>query len=159
MILHLFCLGLNIDAGLCLDVTVGGRFTHKPMTEQVEFLENFIDRHTSSVIRTKPLQAKVLSSVEEFSSVETKHISSLGSTLEPSPEPRTPKERVLHPSEFPIKFEDYGNTSKISWHEKHTKEVFPIVEPPREWLMEVKCFSKAIQILSPSMTIPCSLRE
>ena len=55
MILRLFCLGLNIDAGLCLDVTAGGRFTHKPMTEQVEFLENFIDRHTSSIIRTKPL--------------------------------------------------------------------------------------------------------
>ena len=53
MILHLFCLGLDIDADLCLDVTAGGRFTHKPMTEQVEFLENFIDRHTSFVIRTK----------------------------------------------------------------------------------------------------------
>jgi hypothetical protein len=55
IILHLFCSGLDIDADLCLDVTIGGPFTHKPMTEQVEFLENFIDRHTSSVIRTKPL--------------------------------------------------------------------------------------------------------
>jgi len=87
MILHLFCLGLDIGADLCLDVIAEGRFMHKPMMEQVEFLENFIDRHTSSVIRTKPLQAKVMSSVEESSSVETKHIPSLGSTLEPSPEP------------------------------------------------------------------------
>ena len=55
MILHLFCSGLDIDADLCLDVTAEGRFTHKPMTKQVEFLENFIDKHTSSIIRTKPL--------------------------------------------------------------------------------------------------------
>jgi hypothetical protein len=55
IILRLFCLGLDIDANLCLDVTAGGRFTHKPMMEQIEFLENFIDRRTSSVIRTKPL--------------------------------------------------------------------------------------------------------
>jgi hypothetical protein len=54
------------------------------------------------------------------------------------------KERVLHSSEFPIKFEDYGNTSKISWHEKHTKEVSPRMEQPKEWLMEVKCSSEAI---------------
>jgi hypothetical protein len=91
MILHLFCLGLGIDADLCLDVTVGGRFTHKTMMEQVEFLEHFIATHTSCIIRTKPLHTKVMSSVEESSSVETKHIPSLGSTHEP-PKPRTPKE-------------------------------------------------------------------
>ena len=55
MILCLFCMGLDIDANLCLDVTARGHFTHKPMTEQVEFLENFIDRHTSFIIRPKPL--------------------------------------------------------------------------------------------------------
>jgi hypothetical protein len=62
-------------------------------------------------------------SVGESSLVETKHRPSLGLTHEPPPEPRTPKERVIHPSEFLIKFEDYGNTSKISQHEKHGKEV------------------------------------
>jgi hypothetical protein len=41
---------------------------------------------------------------------------------------------------------------------KHTKEVSPRVELSKEWLMEVKHSSKAIQILSPSTTIPCSLR-
>jgi hypothetical protein len=40
----------------------------------------------------------------------------------------------------------------------HTNEVSPRREPPKEWLIEVKRSSKAIQILSPSMTIPCSLR-
>jgi hypothetical protein len=33
------------------------------MTEHVEFLENFINIHTSSIIRTEPLQAKVMLSV------------------------------------------------------------------------------------------------
>ena len=144
VLLHLFCLGLDIDADLCLDVSAGGRFTQKPMAEQVEFLEHFIAKHTSSVIRTKPLQARVMSSVEESSSVEAKHIPSVGLTHEPSPKPRTPKERVLHPLEFPIKLKDYGKTSKLSWHEEHTKEVFSRVEPSKEWLMEVKRSSKAI---------------
>jgi hypothetical protein len=94
----------------------------------------------------------------ESSLVETKHIPSLGSTHEPLPEPRTPKERGIHPSEFPIEFEDYGNTSKISQHEKHTIEVSPKVEPSKEWLMKVKRSSETIQILSPSTTIPSSLR-
>jgi hypothetical protein len=87
VILHLFCSGLDIDADLCLDMTIGGRFTHKPMMEQVKFLENFIDRHTSSVIRTKSLQAKVMLSIEESSLVESKPIPSLDWTNEPSPKP------------------------------------------------------------------------
>jgi hypothetical protein len=32
------------------------------------------------------------------------------------------------------------------------------VEPSKEWLMKVKRSSETIQILSPSTTIPCSLR-
>jgi hypothetical protein len=130
------------------------------MTEQVKFLENFIDRHTSSIIRSKPLQEKVMSSIEESSLVESKPIASLDSTNEPSPEPRTPKERVIYPLEFPIKFGDYGNTSKLFRHEKLTQppeEASPKVIL-KEWIMEVKCSSEAIQILSPSMTMPCSLR-
>ena len=55
VLLRLFCLGIDINADLCLDMTAGGCFTHKPMMEQVKFLENFIDRQASSVIRTKPL--------------------------------------------------------------------------------------------------------
>jgi hypothetical protein len=55
VILHLFCTGLDIDADLCLDMTAGGWLTHKTMTEQVEFFEHFIAKHTSSIIKTKPL--------------------------------------------------------------------------------------------------------
>jgi hypothetical protein len=55
VLLCLFCLGIDVRADLCLDVTVGGRFTHKTMTEQVEYLEDFINKYTSSVVRTKSL--------------------------------------------------------------------------------------------------------
>jgi hypothetical protein len=101
-------------------------------------------------------------SVEKSSLVESKHIPSLDSTREPSPEPRTPKERLIHPSEFPIKFGDYGNTSKYLGHEKLTfpfEKDSPMVKPSKEWLMEVKRSPKAIQILSSSITMPCSLGE
>jgi ABC-type sugar transport system substrate-binding protein len=75
-----------MEADLCLDMTAGARFTHKTMTEQVEFLENFIAKH-ASIIRTNPPEAKVMSSVEESASVESKPIASLDSTHEPSPKP------------------------------------------------------------------------
>jgi hypothetical protein len=57
-----------------------------------------------------------------------------------------------------IKFEDYGSTLKLSRHEKHTEEASPRVNPSKEWLLEVKCSSEAIQILSPSTTMPCLFR-
>jgi hypothetical protein len=101
-----------------------------------------------------------MSSVEESSLVESKPIASLDSTNETSPKPRTPKERVIYPSEFPIEFGDYGNTSKLFRHEKLTQppeEASPKV-PSKEWIMEVKHSSEAIQIISPSTTMPCSLR-
>jgi hypothetical protein len=44
--------------------------------------------------------------------------------------------------------------SKLSWHEKHIKDVFPEVKPSKEWLLEVKHSSEAIQILSPSTAMP-----
>jgi hypothetical protein len=55
ILLRLFCLGIDMGANLCLDVTTGGCFTHKTMMEQVEFLEHFIDKHSSSFITTKSL--------------------------------------------------------------------------------------------------------
>ena len=48
--------------------------------------------------------------------------------------------------------------AQYSLHKKHTKEVPLKVEPSKEWLMKVKHSSEAIQILSPSTTMPCSLR-
>ena len=68
-----------------------------------------------------------MSSVVESSLVKTKHIPSLGSTHEPPPKPRTPKERVIYPLEFPIEFKDHGNTLKILRHEELAHP--PVVSP------------------------------
>ena len=130
------------------------------MTEQVKFFKNFLERHTSSIMKTRTLQEKVMSSVEESSLVESEPMPSLDSTHEPSPEPRTPKERLIHPSEIPIELRDFGNTLKYFGHEKLTRpsiEVSPKIEPSKKWLLEVKRSSEAIRILSPSTTMPCSL--
>ena len=55
ILLWLFCLGINMEADLCLDMTVGGRFTHKTMMEQVEFIEHFIAKHASSIMNPRTL--------------------------------------------------------------------------------------------------------
>jgi hypothetical protein len=55
ILLHLFCLGIDIKANLCLDVTAEGRFTHKPMTKQVKYLKKFLESYTSPIMRTKTL--------------------------------------------------------------------------------------------------------
>ena len=68
---------------------------------------------------------------------------------------------MIYPLEFPIEFGDFGNTLKYYGHQKlscPSKEVSPKIEPLKEWLFEVKRSSEAIQILSPSTTMPCSLR-
>jgi hypothetical protein len=73
-----------------------------------------------------------MSSFEEPSSAESLPSPSLDLTIEPSPEPRTPKEGMLHPLEFLIKFEDYGRISNLPWYEENTflsKEVSPNAEP------------------------------
>jgi hypothetical protein len=38
-LMWLFCLGIDTEADLCLDMTARGKFTHKTMMEQVEFLK------------------------------------------------------------------------------------------------------------------------
>jgi hypothetical protein len=77
-------------------------------------------KHASSIIETKPLQEKGISSFEKPSPAESLHVPSLDLAVKPSPEPRTLKEGVICPSEFAIEFKDYGNTSNLSWHEKTT---------------------------------------
>ena len=74
------------------------------MTEQAEFFETFIKKNSPLLRRssTSP-RAKRMSSFEEPSLAESNHVSSLDSTLEPSPEPWTPKEGVIRHSKFIIK--------------------------------------------------------
>ena len=162
VLLHLFCSGLDIDAALYLYIPAEGSFTHKTTTKQKKILSHILEKHASSIVEPKPLQKKGMSSFEEPSSAESKPVLSLDSTHEPTyPKPGTPKERVIHPSEFPVNFKDYGNTSNHSWHKKTTllsKEVSPRAEPSKEWLLKVKRSSEAIRILSPSMMLSCLFR-
>jgi hypothetical protein len=48
----------------------------------------------------------------------------------------------------------FGVPYQIQGLWQYLKGIFPRMEPSKKWLMEVKRSSKAIQILSPSMTIP-----
>jgi hypothetical protein len=107
------------------------------MTEHRKILDHILEKHTSPVIKPKPLQKKGMSSFEEPSLAESKPISSLDSTVEPSPKPEIPKKGVIHPSKFLIEFDDYGRTSNLPWHEENTflsKEVSPNVKPSKESL-------------------------
>ena len=60
--------------------------------------------------------------VEESSLVESKPIPSLDSTHEPSPEPQTPKERLIHPSdssfEVPYRIRGLWQYLKTLWAQK-----------------------------------------
>jgi len=108
VLLHLFCSGLDIEAALYLDMTIGGSFTHKTTMEQKKVLVHILEKHASSIIEPKPLQKKGMSSFEEPSSAESLPLSSLDSTIEPSPGPETLKEGEIHPLKFSIEFMDYG---------------------------------------------------
>ena len=81
VLLHLFCLGLDIEAALYLDMTIGGSFTHKTTMEQTKNLAHILEKHASSIIEPKPLQKKGMSSFEEPSSVESKLVPSLDLTF------------------------------------------------------------------------------
>jgi hypothetical protein len=137
-----------------------------------KILDRILEKHTSSIVISKPLQEKPMPCFEESSSAKSNPVPSpsIDSSVRPSPEPQAPKERVLlYPSDFPIEFDDFWNTSNHSWHKKATtpslshpsnpsEKALPRKEPPKELLMEVKCSSEAIRIRSPSTTIPCSIK-
>jgi hypothetical protein len=73
-------------------MTAGGSFTHKTTTEQRKILDHILEKHASTIVKPNHLLKKVLSSFEEPSSAKSLPLSSLDSTIEPSPEPETPKE-------------------------------------------------------------------
>ena len=77
MLLRLFCSGLNIEAAIYLDMTIGWSFTHKTTMEQKKVLAHILEKLVSSIIEPKPLQKKGMSSFEEPSSAESKFIPSL----------------------------------------------------------------------------------
>lgn len=95
MLLHLFYSGLDKDVAPCLDRAAGGTFSYSITAEQREILDHILGKHAFLVMETKTLQAIAMSSVGETPLVESHHVPSLGSTNDPLPEPRAPKEAVL----------------------------------------------------------------
>jgi hypothetical protein len=110
-----------MTSALDLDIAVGGSVAYKTSLEGKKILDRILEKHTSSIVETKPLLEKAMSCVEESSSAESNPVPSpsIDSSVRPSPEPQAPKEGVvLYPSDFPIEFDDFGNTSIHSWHKK-----------------------------------------
>ena len=74
MLLHLFCLGLDIEAAIYLDMTIGWSFTHKTTMEQKKVLAHILEKLVSSIIEPKPLQKQGMPSFDKPSLVESKSI-------------------------------------------------------------------------------------
>jgi hypothetical protein len=85
-----------------------------------------------------------MSCFEEPSSAKSNPVPSpsIDSFVRPPPKPQAPKEGVvLYPSDFPIEFDDFGNTSNHYWHKKATtpslysnlpEKALPRKEPAKE---------------------------
>ena len=114
-----------------------------------------------------------MSSHESLSTPESEPSSSTSqySSVEPSPEPRTPKEEEIQPLEFSSRFEDNpsGNIKNTSNHLRHEEpmksmclyETLVIISrhiPAIDWSKEAKRASEAIQISPTSTTIPCFMK-
>ena len=84
-------------------------------------------------------------------------------SVEPSPEPQTSKEEEIQPSMFSFQFEDdpyedLRNTSNYLRYRRPTAPLYPSSKSmTEEWLKEVRCSSKAIQVSSSSTTFYCSI--
>ena len=108
-----------------------------------------------------PRQEESASSHESLSTPESEPSSStsLYSFVEPSPEPRTPKEEVIQPSEFSSRFEDdpLGNIKNTSNHLRHLDKVFRHT-PAIDWSKEAKRASEGIRISPTSAIITCSIK-
>ena len=114
-----------------------------------------------------------MSSHESLSTPESELSSSTSqySFLEPSPEPRIPKEEEIQPLEFSSRFEDdpSGNIKNTSNHLRHEEpmksmclyETLDIISrhtPAIDWSKEAKRVFEAIRISPTSATITCSIK-
>ena len=136
-----------------------------------DILDSFLEDSFFSTDHIEPRREESTSSHESLSTPESKPSSSTSqySFVEPSPEPRTPKEEEIQPSEFSFLFEDeplgkIQNPSNHLRHEEPTKsmclyETLDIISrhtPTIDWSKEAKHASEAIQISPTSATITCS---
>ena len=100
--LNIFYLGLDMETNLELDVASGGWFAHTTLEEGRDILDSFLEDTFFATDHSEPRREESASSHESLSTPESKPSSSTTqySFVEPSPEPRTPKEEEIQPSEF-----------------------------------------------------------
>ena len=97
-----------METALELDNASGGWFLHITPEERRDILDSFFDDSFFSIDHSEPRREESASSHESLSTPESEPSSSTShySFVEPSHEPRTPKEEEIEPSEFSSRFED-----------------------------------------------------
>ena len=126
--LNVFYLGLDMETALELDDASRGWFLHTTPEERRDILDSFFDDSFFSTDHSEPRREESALSHESLSTPESEPSSSTSqySSVEPSPEPRTPEEEEIQPSEFSSRFEDdpsrnIKNTSNHFRHEEPMK--------------------------------------
>ena len=105
--LEVFFSGLDMETALELDDASGGWFMHTTPEEGRDILDSFLEDSFFSTDHSEPRWEESASSHESLSTPKSEPSSSTSqySFVEPSPEPRTPKEEEIQPSGvlFPIR--------------------------------------------------------
>lgn len=86
-----------------LNITSRGLLAYKAPAEGREILDKIME-NTSFVYKSEPLQVETEVQHEEILAAESIEIQSLDLTPKSSPEPETPKEEEIQPSEFLYSF-------------------------------------------------------
>jgi hypothetical protein len=123
--LNIFYSCLDIKFALDLNVAAGGLFAQTTPTEGREILYCLLENSSVPTDHNKPHQEESESSHESLSTAKSKlsFLTPQDSSVEPSPEPRTPKEEEIHHLKFSSQFEDdpSGNIRNTSNHLRHEK--------------------------------------
>ena len=150
--LEVFYSGLDMETALELDDASGGWFIHTTPEEGRDILDSFLEDSCFTTYHSEPRREESASSHESLSTPESalSSFTSQYSSIEPSPEPWTPKEEEIQPSEFSSRFEgdpsgNIRNTSNLR-HEEPMKsmclyETLDIISrntPAIDWSKEAK---------------------
>ena len=100
--LNIFCSSLDMESALKLDFAAGGSFAQTTPAEGRGILDSFLENSFFPTDRREPHRVEPVSSYESLSTPESEPSSftSRNPSVEPSPEPRTPKKEEIQPSEF-----------------------------------------------------------
>src|SRR6185312_3896853 len=157
--LEVFYLCLDMETALELDDASGGWFAHTTPEEGRDILDSFLEDSFFATDHSEPHREESASSHESISTPESEPSSSTSqySSVDPSPEPRTPEEEEIQPSEFSSRFEDdpsenIQNPSNHLRHEEPMKSMclYETLDkifyhtPAMDWSKEAKHAPEAI---------------